>query len=128
MMNKQQTVDQESIPNSFYFTRNYNWQAGKLACYLENSIRTDLQVEETLGLIKRFAFCLKELFERPAKSSQVLHIYKKIDTTNKLQIIENKVTEFIAKSEDLWKGSKSLALRNNISSCEVKALKINNTV
>ena len=62
------------------------------------------------------------------KTSQVLHIYKKIDTTNKLQIIENKVTEFIAKSEDLWKGSKSLALPNNISSCEVKALKINNTV
>ena len=39
-----------------------------------------------------------------------------------------KLTESIGKPKDLWKALKSLGLPNKISSCEVSALKINNTV
>ena len=41
---------------------------------------------------------------------------------------ENKSTKYIDKPIDLWKVLKSLGLPNKVSSCEVKALKINNTV
>ena len=41
---------------------------------------------------------------------------------------ERKLAEPIGKPKDLWKALKSLGLTNNISSCEVSALKINNTV
>ena len=40
---------------------------------------------------------------------------------------ENKLSESIGKPKDLWKALKSLGLPNKISSCEVSALKINNT-
>ena len=39
-----------------------------------------------------------------------------------------KLSESIGKPKDLWKALKSLGLPNKISSCEVSALKINNTV
>ena len=39
-----------------------------------------------------------------------------------------KISESICKPKDLWKTLKSLGLPNKISSCEVSALKINNTV
>ena len=41
---------------------------------------------------------------------------------------EKKLSESIGKPKDLWKALKSLGLPNKISSCEVSALKINNTV
>ena len=41
---------------------------------------------------------------------------------------EKKLTESIGKPKDLWKALKSLRLPNKISSCEVSALQINNTV
>ena len=39
-----------------------------------------------------------------------------------------KLIYWYCKPEDLWKALKSLGLPNKISSCEVSALKINNTV
>ena len=42
--------------------------------------------------------------------------------------MKKKVSESIAKPKDLWKALKSLGLPNKISTCEVNALKINNTV
>ena len=42
--------------------------------------------------------------------------------------MEKKLSESIGKPKDLWKALKSLGLPNKISSCEVSALKINNTV
>ena len=41
---------------------------------------------------------------------------------------EKKLSESIGKPKDLWKALKSLGLPNKISSCEVSALKMNNTV
>ena len=41
---------------------------------------------------------------------------------------KKKLSESIGKSKDLWKALKSLGLPNKISSSEVSALKINNTV
>ena len=41
---------------------------------------------------------------------------------------EKKLSESIGKPKDLWKALKSLGSRNKISTCEVSALKINNTV
>ena len=41
--------------------------------------------------------------------------------------MEKKLSESIGKPKDLWKALKSLGLPNKISSCEVSALKINNT-
>ena len=41
---------------------------------------------------------------------------------------KKKLSESIGKPKDLWKALKSLGLPNKISSCEVSALKINNTV
>ena len=43
-------------------------------------------------------------------------------------IIKNKLTGSTDKFKDLWKAIKPLRLPNKVSSCEVKALKINNTV
>ena len=42
--------------------------------------------------------------------------------------MKKKLSESIGKPKDLWKALKSLGLPNKISSCEVNALKINNTV
>ena len=47
---------------------------------------------------------------------------------NKKSIFQNKSTESIGKPKDLWKALKSLGLPNKASSCEVKALKIINTM
>ena len=41
---------------------------------------------------------------------------------------EKKLSESIDKPKGPWKASKSPGLRNKISSCEVSALKISNTV
>ena len=46
----------------------------------------------------------------------------------KRSLFEKKLSESIGKPKDLWKALKSLGLPNKISSCEVSALKINNTV
>ena len=46
----------------------------------------------------------------------------------KRSFFEKKLSESIAKPKDLWKTLKSLGLPHKISSCEVKGLKINNTV
>ena len=46
----------------------------------------------------------------------------------KRAFFQNKLTELIGKSKDLWKALKSLGLPIKFSSCEVKALEINNTV
>ena len=46
---------------------------------------------------------------------------------NKL-FFQKKLSEYIGKPKDLWKALKSLGLSNKISSCEVSALQINNTV
>ena len=46
----------------------------------------------------------------------------------KRSFFEKKLSESIGKPKDLWKALKSLGLPNKISSCEVSALKINNTV
>ena len=40
---------------------------------------------------------------------------------------KKKLSESIDKPKDLWKALKSLGLANKVSSCEVSALKINNT-
>ena len=42
--------------------------------------------------------------------------------------MKKKLSESIGKPKDLWKALKSLGLPNKVSSCEVSALKINNTV
>ena len=42
--------------------------------------------------------------------------------------MKKKLSESIGKPKDLWKALKPLGLPNKISSCEVSALKINNTV
>ena len=42
--------------------------------------------------------------------------------------MKKNLSESIGKPKDLWKALKSLGLPNKISSCEVSALKINNTV
>ena len=41
---------------------------------------------------------------------------------------KKKLAKFIGKPKDLWKALKSLGLPKKVSFCEVKALKINNTV
>ena len=46
----------------------------------------------------------------------------------KRSLFEKKLSESIGKPKDLWKALKSLELPNTISSGEVSALKINNTV
>ena len=46
----------------------------------------------------------------------------------KSSFFDKKLSESIGKPKDLWKALKSLWLPNKISSCEVSALKINNTV
>ena len=51
----------------------------------------------------------------------------KIVFNKKRSFFEKKLSESIAKPQDLWKTLKSLGLPNKISSCEVNALKINNT-
>ena len=54
-------------------------------------------------------------------------VRKMIFDKNRL-FFEKKLTESIGKPKDLWKALKSLRLPNKISSCEVSALQINNTV
>ena len=49
-------------------------------------------------------------------------------SNKKITFFERKLPESIAKFKYLWKALKSLGLLNNTSSCEVSALKINNTV
>ena len=46
----------------------------------------------------------------------------------KRAFFQNKMTESIGKPKDLWKALKSLWQPNKVFSCQVKALKINNTV
>ena len=48
--------------------------------------------------------------------------------SEKISLFEKKLSEFIGKPKDLRKALRSLGLPNKISSCEVSALKINNTV
>ena len=52
----------------------------------------------------------------------------KININIKTAFFENKLTESIGTPKEVWKALKSLRLPNKISSCEVKALKINNWV
>ena len=53
---------------------------------------------------------------------------RKMIFNKKRSLFEKKLSESIGKPKDLWKALKSLGLPNKISSCEVSALKINNTV
>ena len=53
---------------------------------------------------------------------------RKMIFDKKRSFFEKKLSESIGKPKDLWKALKSLGLPNKISSCEVSALKINNTV
>ena len=46
----------------------------------------------------------------------------------KKAVFQNKLTESIGKPKDLWRALKSLVLLNKISSCEISALKVNDTV
>ena len=46
----------------------------------------------------------------------------------KRALFQNKLTESIGKPIDLWKALESLRLSKQVSSCEVKALKLSNTV
>ena len=54
--------------------------------------------------------------------------YKKIIFNKKRALLQNELFESTGKPKDLWKALKSLGLSCKVSSCEVKALKINNTV
>ena len=54
--------------------------------------------------------------------------YKKMIFNKKRACFQNKLFESTGKPKDLWKALKSLGLSYKVSSCEVKALKINNTV
>ena len=54
--------------------------------------------------------------------------YKKMIFNKKRALFQNKLFESTGKPKDLWKALKSLGLSYKVSSCEVKALKINNTV
>ena len=78
-----------------------------------------------------------KLFKKFKKSK--LHIDKDIYNTARYKVrkmifdkkrsfFEKKLSESIGKPKDLWKALKSLELPNTISSGEVSALKINNTV
>ena len=78
-----------------------------------------------------------KLFKKFKKSK--LHIDKDIYNTGRYKVrkmifnknrsfSEKKLSESIGKPKDLWQTLKSLGLPNNIFSCEVSALKINNTV
>ena len=78
-----------------------------------------------------------KLFKKFKKSK--LHIDKDIYNVARYKVrkmifdknrsfFEKKLSESIGKPKDLWKALKSLGLPNKISSCEVSALKINNTV
>ena len=78
-----------------------------------------------------------KLFKKFKKSK--LHIDKDIYNAARYKVrkmvfdkkrlfFEKKLIESIGKPKDLWKALKSLGLPNKISSCEVSALKINNTV
>ena len=53
---------------------------------------------------------------------------RKMIFSEKISLFEKKLSEFIGKPKDLRKALRSLGLPNKISSCEVSALKINNTV
>ena len=53
---------------------------------------------------------------------------RKMIFNKKRSLFEKKLSESIGKPKDLWKALKSLELPNTISSGEVSALKINNTV
>ena len=53
---------------------------------------------------------------------QEMAVYKK------KAVFQNKLTESIGKPKDLWRALKSLVLLNKISSCEISALKVNDTV
>ena len=78
-----------------------------------------------------------KLFKKFKKSK--LHIKKDIYNAARYKVrkmifnktrsfFEKKLTESIGKPKDLWKALKSLGLHNKLSSCEVSALKIDNTV
>ena len=54
--------------------------------------------------------------------------YKKWFLIKRVFFSKKKLAEFIGKPKDLWKALKSLGLPKKVSFCEVKALKINNTV
>ena len=53
---------------------------------------------------------------------------RKMIFDKKRSFFEKKLSESIGKPKDLWKALKFLRLPNKISSCEVSASKINNTV
>ena len=53
---------------------------------------------------------------------------RKMIFNKKRSFFENKLIESIGKPKDLWKALKSLGFPNKISSCEFRALKINNAV
>ena len=78
-----------------------------------------------------------KLFKKSKKSK--LHVDKDIYNAARYELqkmifnkkrafFQNKLTESIGEPKDLWKALKSLRSPNKVSSCEVKALKINNTV
>ena len=98
------------------------------------------------GLIWKLQMNLKSVrnYLKSSKKSK-LHIGKDICNAAKYKVrkkisnkkrsfFEQKLSEFIRKPKDLWKGLKTegtksaLGLPNKISSCEVSALKINNIV
>ena len=64
------------------------------------------------------------------KNIYKMAIYKvrKMIFDKKRLFFEKKLSESTGKPKDLWKALKSLGLPHKISSCEVSALKINNTV
>ena len=53
---------------------------------------------------------------------------QKMIFNKKRAFFKNKMTESTGKPKDLWKTLKSLSLPNKVCFCEVKALKIKNTV
>ena len=71
-----------------------------------------------------------KLFQKYKNSK--LHIDKDIYNAARYKvremIFEKKLSESTGKPKDVWKVLKSLGLPNKVFSCEVSALKINNTV
>ena len=58
----------------------------------------------------------------------VLHKVHKLIFNKEKYYFENKLNECIGKPKELWKALKSLDLRKEISSYELSALKVNETV
>ena len=90
----------------------------------------DGKIEDEIKNLAKFfkKFEISKLhIEKDIFNATRFKVRKKI-FNKKRSFFEKKLSESIAKSKDLWRVLKYLGLPNITSSCEVNALKINNTV